>query len=121
LADIPGLIEGASAGRGLGIKFLKHIQRTKFLFHCLSLESVNLLKDYKTVRKELLSYSKDLAKKKEILIFTKFDLISENELKAKLKPFAKKEKLVVSTQDPRSLIKLKQFIQKLIAKDILEK
>jgi GTP-binding protein len=121
LADIPGLIEGASAGRGLGIKFLKHIQRTKFLFHCLSLESANLAKDYKTVRKELSTYSKDLAKKKEVLVFTKFDLIKEAELKTKLKPFVKKEKLVVSIQDPRSLIKLKQFIQKLIIKESLEK
>ncbi len=114
LADIPGLIEGASAGRGLGIKFLKHIQRTKFLFHCLSLESADLVKDYKTVRQELSTYSKNLAKKKEVLIFTKFDLIQESELKARIKPFAKKEKFVVSIQDPRSLEKLKKFIQRLI-------
>jgi len=120
LADIPGLIEGASSGRGLGIKFLKHIQRTKFLFHCLSLESDNLVKDYKTVRKELSAYSKTLAKKKEILVFTKFDLISENELKAKLKPFAKKEKLVVSIHDLRSSEKLRKFIQKLIAQESLD-
>lgn len=121
LADIPGLIEGASQGRGLGIKFLKHIQRTKFLFHCLSLESNNLAKDYKTIRKELSAYNKDLAKKKEILVFTKFDLIEDIELKAKLKSFTKKEKLVVSIEDPRSLEKLKKFIQKLIIKESLEK
>jgi len=121
LADIPGLIEGASQGRGLGIKFLKHIQRTKFLFHCLSLESNNLTKDYKAIRKELSAYSKDLAKKKEILVFTKFDLIEDIDLKAKLKPFAKKEKLVVSIEDPRSLEKLKKFIQKLIIEKPLEK
>lgn len=117
LADIPGLIEGASAGRGLGIKFLKHIQRTKFLFHCLSLESADLTKDYKTIRKELLAYSQDLARKKEVLVFTKFDLISEKDLKVKIRPFAKKEQLVVSIQDPRSLEKLKKFIQKLIIKE----
>jgi GTPase len=121
LADIPGLIEGASMGRGLGIKFLKHIQRTKFLFHCLSLESDNLVKDYKTIRKELAAYSQNLAKKKEILIFTKFDLILKNKLKDKLKPFAKKKKLVVSIQDPQSLTQLKQYIQKLVSGDALEK
>ena len=120
LADIPGLIEGASKGRGLGIKFLKHIQRTKFLFHCLSLESDTLAKDYKTIRKELSAYSKDLAKKKEILVFTKFDLIKDVDLKVKLKPFAKKEKLIISIEDPRSLEKLKKFIQKLIVQNSLD-
>ncbi|PIP26682.1 MAG: GTPase ObgE [Candidatus Moranbacteria bacterium CG23_combo_of_CG06-09_8_20_14_all_40_16] len=113
LADIPGLIEGASAGRGLGIKFLKHIQRTRFLFHCLSLESTDLVRDYRTIRRELSAYSPDLAKKKEVLVFTKFDLIKEGELKAKLKPFAKKRKVIVSIRDPRSLEKLKKIILKL--------
>jgi GTP-binding protein len=121
LADIPGLIEGASAGRGLGIKFLKHIQRTEFLFHCLSLDSENLSKDYRTIRKELSAYSKTLAKKKEILVFTKFDLIAEKDLKAKLKPFTKKENMVVSIEDSHSLEKLKEFIRNLITKDVLEK
>lgn len=120
LADIPGLIEGASKGRGLGIKFLKHIQRTKFLFHCLSLESTDLLKDYRTIRQELSAYSQNLAKKKEILVFTKFDLIPEAELESKIKPFAKKEKLVVSIQNPLTLEKLKKFIQKLIIKKSLD-
>jgi GTP-binding protein len=121
LADIPGLIEGASRGRGLGIKFLKHIQRTKFLFHCLSLESADLVQDYQTIRKELAAYSQDLTKKKEILVFTKFDLIKEAELESKIKPFAKKEKLVVSIQNPRSLEKLKKFIQKLVSHNSLDK
>ncbi|MFA5871979.1 MAG: GTPase ObgE [Parcubacteria group bacterium] len=80
IADIPGLIEGASTGKGLGIKFLKHIQRTKILLHCISLESEDLMKDYKTVRGELETYSQDLAQKKEIILLTKSDLVSEEKL-----------------------------------------
>lgn len=80
IADIPGLIEGASRGKGLGIKFLKHIQRTKVLTHCLSLESEDLMKDYKTVRKELEDYSKELTKKNEIVLLTKSDLVSKEKI-----------------------------------------
>ncbi len=80
IADIPGLIEGASRGKGLGIKFLKHIQRTKVLAHCISLESDDLMRDYKTVRKELDDYSKELTKKKEIILLTKSDLVSKEKI-----------------------------------------
>jgi GTP-binding protein len=80
IADIPGLIEGASKGKGLGIKFLKHIQRTKILVHCISLESDDLMRDYKTVRKELDDYSKELTKKKEIIFLTKSDLVSKEKI-----------------------------------------
>jgi GTPase len=80
IADIPGLIEGASKGKGLGIKFLKHIQRTKVLAHCISLESDDPKKYYKTVRKELDDYSKELTKKKEIILLTKSDLVSKEKI-----------------------------------------
>ena len=63
LADIPGLIEGASSGKGLGVKFLRHIERTKILFHLISAESENPSKDYKIIKKELTKYSKELAGK----------------------------------------------------------
>ncbi|MDD5489249.1 MAG: GTPase ObgE [Candidatus Moranbacteria bacterium] len=89
IADIPGLIEGASLGKGLGVKFLKHIRRTKMLAHCLSLESENILKDYKTVRKELEDFSKELTKKKEIILLTKSDLASKEKI-AKSKALMKK-------------------------------
>jgi GTPase len=82
IADIPGLIEGASTGKGLGIKFLKHIQRTKVLLHCISLESANLMKNYKIVRKELENYSQELAEKKELILLTKSDLVSKEKLAA---------------------------------------
>lgn len=73
LADIPGLIEGASAGKGLGSKFLRHVARTKMLLHCISLEAENPLKDYKTVRAEISAYSEELAQKPELIILTKSD------------------------------------------------
>ena len=118
LADIPGLIEGASLGKGLGIKFLRHIQRTKVLAHCISLESGNLKKDYETIKKELRDYSPELAEKKEILILTKSDLVSPDELEKKLKT-AKKinpETVVISIHDWDSLENLKkklvQYLQK---------
>lgn len=80
LADIPGLIEGASEGKGLGHKFLKHIEKVKLLLHCISSESDDPLRDYKIIREELKKYNPELLKKKEIIIFTKSD-IKESKLK----------------------------------------
>ena len=71
IADIPGLIEGAAEGKGLGVKFLKHVERTSILVHCVSAESLNPLEDYKTVRQELSNYSSKLANKPEIIVLTK--------------------------------------------------
>ena len=68
IADIPGLIEGAAEGRGLGVKFLKHVERTSLLIHCVSAESQDPLKDYQTVRQELSNYSSVLPKKPEIIV-----------------------------------------------------
>jgi GTPase len=85
LADIPGLIEGASEGKGLGDKFLRHIARTKMILHCISLENEDIAAAYKTIRKELENYSEELASKREILVLTKTDLVDEKTLKAKVK------------------------------------
>jgi GTP-binding protein len=74
LADIPGLIEGASHGKGLGHKFLRHTQRTKMLLHCISLEEVDVLVAYTTIRNELATFDTELLKKKEWVILTKSDL-----------------------------------------------
>lgn len=84
LADIPGLIEGASSGKGLGTKFLRHIERTKVLFHIISAESENPTAGYKTIRKELGAYNKTLLKKKEYLFLSKSDMVSPADLKKKL-------------------------------------
>lgn len=85
LADIPGLIEGASEGKGLGDKFLRHIERTKVLIHCISLENEDITTAYKTIRKELEVFDPKLIEKKEILLLTKTDLIDEKTLKVRLK------------------------------------
>lgn len=113
IADIPGLVEGAVGGKGLGIKFLKHIERTKLLIHCLSVESSDSKKDYDTVRHELNNYSADLASKKEILVLTKIDTISKESLSALQKSL--KPKLSVSILDTDSLKKLNDYIAKSLA------
>ena len=84
LADIPGLIEGASDGKGLGHKFLRHVQRTKAIFHCISCEG-NVLDSYETIREELTLYGKGIAEKAETIILTKTDLVTRGELEEKIK------------------------------------
>ena len=75
LADIPGLIEGASKGKGLGIKFLRHIERTKTLFHFVAADSNDPVADYKTVRSELGAYNKLLLEKPEYIFISKKDAV----------------------------------------------
>lgn len=114
LADLPGLIEGASEGKGLGHKFLRHIKRTKMLLHCLSLESDDLVRDYKVIRQELKDYSEELAKKEEILILTKTDMVDEKNLKAAVKKMSKLNKniLTVTVLDDVSVKDLKDNLIK---------
>ena len=92
LADIPGLIEGAHKGMGLGGKFLRHIERCKNLIHLIDINSENVLEDYLNVRNELSKYSKSLMKKKEIIIFNKIDIVQTDEIKKKIDHFKKKVK-----------------------------
>ena len=102
LADIPGLIEGASTGKGLGSKFLRHIARTKLILHCVSLESETPAEDYKTVRKELDSFEgADLSTKPEIIVLTKSDTRDPAYIESKIKEFTKKgtEVIAVSVLD----------------------
>lgn len=80
LADIPGLIEGASIGKGLGYKFLRHIARTKIIFHCISLENADVSAAYQTIRAELSAYSEALIKKPEIVMLTKKDIVTPETL-----------------------------------------
>ena len=90
LADIPGLLEGAHKGIGLGYKFLRHIERCKVLLHLIDLSESNLEKAYIEIIKELSSYDKKLSKKKEIIFFNKSDLFDNDEIKKKLENFKKK-------------------------------
>lgn len=122
LADIPGLIEGASEGKGLGIKFLQHIERTKILFHLVSAESDSPAGDYKVVRNELKKYlpagqagSKELDKKKEYLFLSKYDMVSEKDVKKKLAVLKKLNKnvLPISIHDMDSLNKVKKILNKI--------
>jgi len=112
IADIPGLIEGASAGRGLGIGFLKHIEKVKVILHCISCESTDLLKDYKTIRGELEKFNSKLLEKEEIILLTKSDLVSNEvieESKKKLKKLGEKI-FSVSINDWESLEALKKLL-----------
>jgi GTPase len=95
LADIPGIIEGASENKGLGIKFLRHIDRTKTLFHFISAESPNPEKDYKIIRNELRAYSKKLLDKAEYIFLSKCDLLDEDKIKQKLNQLKKINKKVI--------------------------
>lgn len=108
MADIPGLIEGANDGKGLGHKFLKHVERTSLLVHCLSAESTDPVADYKIIRSEIANHSSVLAEKKEILILTKSDLITPDEIKKINKKLP--IKLAVSILDDVSLKKLNDLI-----------
>ena len=110
LADIPGLIEGAHTGTGLGIKFLKHIERCKTLLHLIDITEDDLFISYNQVRKELSKYSKDLVKKKEIVVLNKIDLIDEEEKKEKIKKLKNKLKkniFFMSTMDKKSVSDIK--------------
>jgi GTP-binding protein len=115
LADIPGLIEGAHEGSGLGIKFLKHIERCKTLLHLIDITEEDLIHSYRQVRIELKKYSRELEKKKEIVVFNKIDLINKDEINYKLTKFKKRIKknvLLISTLDKTSLSEIKSKLIK---------
>lgn len=97
VADIPGLIEGASKGRGLGVKFLRHIERTKVLVHLLDINSQDLVKDYQDIRKELDAWNKKFAHEDEIIVLNKIDTLLPKEATKIAKKFAKDIKKDVLT------------------------
>ncbi len=114
LGDIPGLIEGASEGRGLGHKFLRHIERTKALIHCVSSEEVDPVAAYQVVRHELELYNKDILKKPEIVLLTKTDTISSEAREEKLLALSKISQDVhaVSVLDDELLKDLSSYLTK---------
>lgn len=115
LADIPGLIEGASDGKGLGHKFLKHIERTKILFHFLAADSEDVIKDYKAIRKELKQFNPELLKKPEYIIISRSDTVTPEELKKKLAKAKKisKNAIAISIHDWDSVEKIKEILNKI--------
>ncbi len=114
IADIPGLIEGASKGKGLGITFLKHIEKTKVLVHCIDSISEDPEKAYETVHLEFKNYNVLLLAKPEIILLTKTDLADEKRVKKNVEIFQKigKKVLTSSIYDPKSLDILKKEILK---------
>jgi len=128
LADIPGIIEGASEGKGLGVKFLRHIKRTKMLAHLVSFENANILRSYKEIRKELEKYDKKLglgseglSAKEEIIILTKSDMVEQGEPSLKIiakavKTFEKlgKNVFVISLFDDKMVKKFRDELVKIL-------
>ncbi len=118
IADIPGLIEGASEGRGLGDKFLRHIRRTKLIVHLISLEQEDPVEAYKTIHHELGKYDETLMKKKELVVLTKTDAVDKKTItaaKAKIKKLNPKV-YDLSVYDDVSLKKFTDGLVKLLRK-----
>lgn len=115
LADLPGLIEGASEGRGLGTKFLRHIERTRTIFHLISAESDDVVRDYRIIRQELEQYNSELGKKTEFVFLSKTDLIETKEVEQKVADLKKKKitAIPISVIDDKSLEKVKKILSRL--------
>ena len=117
LADIPGLIEGAHEGIGLGDKFLRHIERCKNILHLIDITNDNLLENYLKIRKELFKYSNKLIKKNEIIVFNKIDMVSNDEITEKLNIFSKKIKkkiYKISVLNHKGIIDIKKALIKYV-------
>ncbi len=113
LADIPGLVEGAHKGIGLGDKFLRHIERCKILLHLIDLSEKDLVNSYKNIKYELAAYDKSLGKKKEIVFFNKSDLLEKYDIDKKLKNFKNKIKTkfeVISVFSNKDVQKVKKLL-----------
>lgn len=118
LADIPGLIEGASDGRGLGVKFLKHVERTKMLMHLVSAEQDDLVAAYREVRGELEAFGRGLGEKQEVVVLSKTDLLTPEEVAAKARELHEatdREVLTVSSIDDDSVKKLSDWLSRHLA------
>jgi len=115
LADIPGLVEGAHKGIGLGDRFLRHIERCKMLLHLIDLSQEDLINSYKKIKLELSSYDKSLDKKKEIIFLNKSDLLKKDDINKKLKEFKNKIKSkceVISVFSNKDIQKVKKLLIK---------
>ncbi len=120
LGDIPGLMEGASRGKGLGITFLKHVEKTELLIHCIDSSIEDVVRAYKTVRNEFAQYSELLTQKPEVILLTKTDLVDKEALEkniAKLKKFNKLV-LTISIYNEKSIARFKKFLKEKLNKQL---
>jgi GTP-binding protein len=117
LADIPGIIDGAAAGKGLGHQFLRHITRTRMLVHVLSLESDCLMSDYETIRDELHAYSSDLLEKEEWVVLNKKDLVKQEDIEAAKRLFDSTHinVFVLSAKEPKDCKKFRDTLTQHLA------
>ncbi len=116
VADIPGLIEGASQGKGLGIKFLKHLERTKILVHLIDINSSDIENDYRVIREELKAWSKNLAEKTEIIVLNKADIMPRKDaqkIARKLSKVIKKPVHIISAVSGAGIEELLKELAKL--------
>ena len=110
IADIPGLIEGAHKGTGLGTQFLKHVERCKSLLHMIDITNDDIKKSYNQVKNELKNYSTQLTKKKELIVLNKTDLIDKKKVKEIVNNFSKNTKfevITMSTLEKKTISKIK--------------
>jgi len=115
IADIPGLITGASQGKGLGTKFLRHIERTNVIFHLVAANSEDVVKEYQAIRAELGAYNPALLKKEEYVFLSKRDLVPEEEWRAKLALLKKfnSDAIAISVLDDDTMAEVKKILNKI--------
>lgn len=117
MADLPGLIEGAHTGAGLGTDFLRHIERTRIIVHLLDimpLDGSDPVDNYKKIKKELAAYSKELGRKKELIVLNKADLDPDEEIIKKIKKKLRKKTLTISAATGQGLKELRETLFKLV-------
>jgi len=117
IADLPGLIEGASSSKGLGVKFLRHIERTRILFHFIDAGTENPIRDYEIIRNELNSYDPLLTQKQEYVFITKTDIISEQYCAEIIKELRKhvrnKKTFELSINEPQKMAKARKLLNQI--------
>mgnify|MGYP001403778600 FL=1 len=120
IADLPGLIESAHKGKGLGHRFLGHIERCKLLLHLIDISSTKIYDDYKTINNELKNYDHSLLKKEKILVFTKCDIFEEKQIQ-EIKGFLKNKKIYniffISSVTGKNVLELSRHISKILSED----
>jgi len=117
MADLPGLIEGAHTGAGLGVDFLRHIERTRIIVHIIDImpmDGTDPVENYKKIKKELVAYSKELGKKKEIIVLNKIDLDPDEEIQKRLKKKLRKKVLTISAATGKGIRELSEALFKLV-------